>query len=114
MEDDDHLEHNLLLLVMGSSERTKAGIQSIFEYMERGELPRRDANKITVTNLRDLVVSECQLSERFNAAICSLRIYDKIDQEERWENVSRHFLFARSFTLFRSGSADIHMPELPE
>jgi len=106
MVDRRQLEHNLLLLVMGSSERTKAGIQSIFEYMERGALPRRDNNKSTATNLRDLVVYECQLSESPNAAIDALRGYDKIDQEEIWEKVSRNFLFARSFTLFRSGSTE--------
>ena len=32
-------EENLLLLLMGSSERTKKGIHSIFESMEHGALP---------------------------------------------------------------------------
>eukprot|EP01083_Nonionella_stella_P011529 32720_1 len=85
--------------------------------MEVGALPRRrkgggktdatDSLKEVdyFTDLKELVAHACELTGDDDDAIARLA-HHPFQNKKDWEKVSRNFLPARSFTLFRTGSTD--------
>ena len=109
MKDQDLKKHSILLLVMASSDRTKRGIQEIFNLMEKHKMPCFDDGK-KYENLLDLIKEYC--SNEFDTGekayadpeignlLNALELYS-FKNDKEWNKISDNFHLPRSFSLFR-------------
>ena len=101
VKDDDNLKdlkkHSILLLVMASSDRTKRGIQTIFNLMEKDRMPEGD------NSLQALIKKHCDngFDEGTAEKNALLDGFDHpFNNDTEWNTISEKFQLARSFSFF--------------
>ena len=100
--------HSLLLLVMASSEKTRDGIQRLFNMMDENKKPKI-AQDNGYNNLFKLVTELCKdANVSFDSISDSESGFEihKIDDDKDWIEVSKKFGWARRFSFYRGMDED--------